>query len=183
MSGLVAPHWTVEAGWQYTTDLSQTQRLNVGARYQPDPGKVVNISYRYTNGALLTPTQLPNSAAVLTPSSLSNTLRQIDLSAQWPLSRRISAVARWNYSIPDSTMIEGLAGLEYDGDCWVFRVVAHRFVTATKSDVSSIFMQLELNGLSKIGSNPLALLRRSVSGYYHRPEQHIGHPEDIFPDR
>ena len=182
MSGFVAPHWTVDAGWQYTTDLSQTQRLNVAARYQPEPGKVVNMSYRYTNGALLTSTQLPNAAAVLTPPSISNTLRQIDLSAQWPLSRRISAVARWNYSIPDSRMIEGLAGMEYDGDCWVFRVVAHRFVTATKNEVSSIFMQLELNGLSKIGSNPLALLRRSISGY-QRLEPHTTRPEDIFPDR
>ena len=181
VSETVAPHLTLEAGWQYTTDLSQTQKLNVGTRYQPEPGKVINVSYRYTNGGLLTSNQVPSTLATIA-SSPNNTLRQIDLSTQWPLTSHVSAVARWNYSIQDSKMIEGLAGLEYDGGCWEFRIVAHTFATATQNQVSSIFMQLELNGVSKIGSNPLDLLRRNISGYY-RQEQQLARPEDMFPER
>ncbi len=182
LSGAITPHWSVDAGWQYTTDLSQTQRLNIGARYQPEPGKVINASYRYLNGALLTPNLVVRSVDTTAASTVNNTLRQIDVSSQWPLTRRITGVARWNYSIDASRLVEGLAGFEYDADCWAFRVVLHRFVTSTQDEVNSFFMQLELNGLSKIGSNPLELLRRNISGYYqHEPQS--TRPEDVFPGR
>lgn len=160
LSGTVAPHWTADAGWQYNTDFSQTQKLSSGVRYQPDPGKVVNLSYRFTH----------------------NELRQVDLSSQWPLTGRLSGVARWNYSMQDSRMIEGLAGLEYNGGCWVFRIVGHHFATGAQNQVSSLFMQLELNGVSKIGSNPLELLRRNIAGYY-RQESQSTRPDDLFPGR
>jgi len=161
VSGTVAPHWTVDTGWQYASDLSQTQRLNVGTRYQPEPGKVLNVSYRYIHSTTPQNTVAPQN----------NTLRQIDISAQWPIAARWAGIARWNYSMFDSRLIEGLAGFEYNGGCWAFRVVAHRFVTATQTQTSSVFLQLELNGLSKIGSNPLELLQRSISGYYRQDPQ------------
>ena len=62
-------------------------------------------------------------------------------------------------------MAESLLGMEYKADCWVFRVVGQRTPTATGVATSSIFLQLELNGFSKIGSNPLDILRTSVPGY------------------
>ena len=43
-------------------------------------------------------------------------------------------------------MLESLVGLEYKGDCWVFRMGAQRFVTTTKAVSTPIFFQLELNG-------------------------------------
>jgi LPS-assembly protein len=159
-SGTVAPHWTAEAGWQYNTDLDQTQKLNAGARYQPQPGKVLNLAYRHTL----------------------NSVKQTDISAQWPIAPQWSAVGRWNWSIRDQRTLEALAGLEYDGGCWIFRAVAHRFATATQTASTSIFLQLELNGVSRIGSNPLETLRRNIGGYtrldpraprrddYHVPE-------------
>ncbi|MDP1716997.1 MAG: LPS-assembly protein LptD, partial [Burkholderiales bacterium] len=149
VSGTVAPYWTAEGGWQYNTDLSQTQRANIGARYQPQPGKVLNLTYRHT----------------------ADVLRQTDISAQWPLSSQWSAVGRWNYSVLDKRTVEALAGVEYNGGCWVFRAVAHRFVTATQEVSTSIFLQLELNGVSRIGSNPLDVLRRNISGYGHQYSQ------------
>ena len=179
LSGTIAPHWTADAGWQYTTDFSQTQRLSLGTRYQPEPGKVVNFAYRYANGALGATTQPQITVNPLNPS---NTLRQVDLSGQWPLTGRLSAVARWNYSIADSSLLEGLAGIEYDGGCWAFRVVAHSFATTATTSVKSIFMQLELNGVSKIGSNPLELLRRSIGGY-SRQQMSSTRPDDPFPVR
>ncbi len=175
VSGTVAPHWSVDAGWQYTTDLSQTQRFNLATRYQPEPGKVLNLSYRYIHGALLTPGQVP-----LANQQQNNTLRQVDVSTQWPITGRWTGIARWNYSLIDSKTIEALVGFEYDGGCWAFRAVGHRFVTATRSEVSSVFVQLELNGLSKIGSNPLELLRRSISGY-HRQDAQPARPDAPFP--
>jgi LPS-assembly protein len=55
--------------------------------------------------------------------------------------------------------------VEYNGDCWVLRVVAHRFATATQQASTSIFIQLELNGVSRIGSDPMEVLKRNIGGY------------------
>ena len=61
--------------------------------------------------------------------------------------------------------LEALAGFEYNGGCWVFRAVGHRLAIATQAASTSFFLQLELNGVSRIGSNPLDLLKRSILGY------------------
>ncbi len=143
LSGAVAPHWTADAGLQYTTSSSQIQRFNIGTRYQPQPGKVLNLSYRETI----------------------NSIRQTDISAQWPVSQGWTALARWNYSLLDNRTLEGLAGMEYNGDCWALRAVAHRFAVATQQTSTTFFIQLELNGVSRIGTNPLETLKRNISGY------------------
>ena len=182
LSGVVAPNWTADVGWQYATDLSHTQRLNAGARFQPAPGKLLNMSYRYANIALSTPTQQQIPLGTAAVNQTQTALRQVDMSGQWPVTGRLSAIARWNYSIQDSKLLEGLAGIEYNGGCWAFRVVGHQFATAATNQVSSIFLQLELNGVSKIGSNPLDLLRRNIAGY-SRQEMQSARPDDPYPGR
>jgi LPS-assembly protein len=80
-------------------------------------------------------------------------------------------VARSNFSLQDHRTLDGLLGFEYKQDCWIFRMVAQRYLVpstvagVTSSSTTSLFFQLELNGLSKIGSNPLETLRRSIPGY------------------
>jgi LPS-assembly protein len=143
LSGAVAPHWTADAGWQYSTNFSQTQKFNVGARYQPRAGRVLNMSYRETL----------------------NVLRQTDISAQWPIAQGWTGLVRWNYSLPEKRTLEGLVGAEYNGDCWVLRVVAHRFAVATQQANTTFFVQLELNGVSRIGSNPMETIKRNIGGY------------------
>jgi LPS-assembly protein len=88
-----------------------------------------------------------------------------------------------NYSIADSRLLEGLAGLEYDGGCWAFRAVIHSFATTSTTSVNSFFMQLELNGVSKLGSNPLELLRRNIAGYYRGTGQSVRTDDNVFPLR
>ena len=125
---------SADLGWQYNTDTRQTQRTSVSARYNPQQGKLFNIAYR---------------------QSVSSSFRQFDASVQWPIAQGWNTVGRWNYSIQEKRMLEGLAGLEYDGGCFVFRVVAHRLSTATTAANSSIFMELQLNGVARAGSNTL----------------------------
>ena len=143
ISGAVAPHWTAETGLQYSTNFSQTQKFNIGTRYQPQPGKVLNLSYRETL----------------------NSLRQTDISTQWPIGQGWTTLARWNYSQLDHRTLEGLIGAEYSGDCWALRIVAHRFATTTQQASTTFFVQLELNGVSRIGSNPMETLKRNIGGY------------------
>ena len=164
VSGTIAPHWTTDFGWQYTTNLSQTQRLSVDTRYAPAPGKVFNVGYRYVSAA-------ESSFLGLTSvNGLPGVEKQVDISAQWPLTAHWSILGRWNYSLEDRTLLEGLAGFEYNNRCcWALRVVAHSFTTSTTSQVNAVFIQLELNGVTQFGSNPLELLRRSIGGYSQQP--------------
>lgn len=137
-------HWNVDAGWQYNTDLERSIKTNLGARYNPEPGKVLNLSYRFTR----------------------ESLEQIDISSEWPLSPQWYGLARWNYSLREDRPIEGLAGVEYDAGCWQARAVMQRVSVATDEDPNyAIFFQLELGGLASIGTSPLSLLKRSIPGY------------------
>ena len=56
-------------------------------------------------------------------------------------------------------------GLEYNGGCWVVRVVGQQLTTTSQQTTRSVFVQLELNGLARVGTSPLDLLRRTVPGY------------------
>jgi LPS-assembly protein len=159
VSGRIAQHVTADAGWQYNTDLSQTQRLNAAVRYNPQAGKVLNLAYRHTI----------------------NSVKQVDISGQWPITPQWSAVGRWNYSTPDRRALESLAGFQYDGGCWAFRVSGHRIVTTTTTASTSVMVELELNGLSKVGSNSFDLLRRSVGGYTRFDPRAPRHDEYQIP--
>jgi LPS-assembly protein len=140
----VTPQLGIEANIQYSQSLRRVSRSLYGARYTPGPKRVFNFQYRTDVPALLD---------------------LIDVSGQWPVADRWYAVGRVNYSRIEKRVAESLLGMEYKADCWVFRIVAHRLPTATGVATSSIFLQLELNGLSKLGANPMELLRTNVSGY------------------
>jgi len=146
---------------QYSTTRSQTQKANFATRYQPAPGKTLNLAYRNTI----------------------DLVRQTDISFQWPIYQQWTALGRWNYSTRDNRTLETLAGIEYDGGCWALRALGHRFVTALNSVSTSFFVQLELNGVSRIGSNPLDVLRRNVGGYT-RPDPRAPRTDDYYiPER
>ena len=149
---------SVEAGWQYTPNLSRSEKVTVGARYSPEPGSLVNAAFRYARGS---PDQ--------TDPTLQG-IQQVDLSSQWPITRNITALARWNWSTKDRKLLEGLAGFEYNAGCWQVRAVAHRFITATQQYSTSFQIQLELSGLSRIGINPLETIRQNISGYRRSDE-------------
>jgi LPS-assembly protein len=74
-------------------------------------------------------------------------------------------LARWNYSLFDHRLVEGLLGLEYNEGCWTVRIVGQQLATTTQNRTNAVFLQLELNGLSRIGTNPLDALRRNIPGY------------------
>ncbi|MDP2821481.1 MAG: LPS assembly protein LptD [Sulfuritalea sp.] len=147
-SGRILPKTYADVGLQYNPRLNQMERINLGGRYQPEAGKVFNAGYRYTRD------QLGQAG-----------LGQIDISGQWPVFGGWHAVGRFNYSTRDRRMIESVAGLEYDGGCWIGRIVMQRLATQTQQSNTALFFQLELNGFAKVGSNPLDILKRNVPGY------------------
>lgn len=154
---------------QYSQSLNQWVRANSSIRWQPGPKKVVNLAFRLDHNNFDT----TNSNVDLR----NKYLKQVDVSAQWPLANRWYGVGRVNYSLQEKRAVEGLLGLEYKADCWVFRMVAQRLPTSSQRVSTGYFFQLELNGLSSLGSNPMAALRSSVPGYQNvnQPDSIIGH--------
>ncbi|ARU30565.1 hypothetical protein CAP31_01965 [Sulfuriferula sp. AH1] len=148
IGGQINQAWRAEAAVQYNTQLNQTVRNSYTASYRPAPGKVINFSYRTITGQI----------------------NQVDLSTQWPIAPRWYGMMRYNYSIRDKRIVEGLAGLEYNGGCWALRGVFQTIATAASTTSTSFFIQLELNGLGRLGSNPLDVLKLSVPGYTNSNE-------------
>jgi LPS-assembly protein len=154
----VLPQWTFDAAMQYSPDIQRSVRTILGARYSPGRFRTVSTTYRFARGLS----------------------EQMELGWQWPIVERPSAlrtasgngctgswygVGRVNYSMKDSRVTDSVLGLEYDAGCWIGRVVAERLSTGLSAATTRLLVQLELVGLSRIGSNPLRVLRDNIPGY------------------
>ena len=148
-NGLVAPKTYADLAAEYNYRENVIERLSAGSRFQPEYGKVLSASYRYTRDAL----------------TGNSTVDQVDFAGQWPLSANWYAVGRYNYSLRDKQALEMIAGVEYNASCWSLRLVGQRLTAISGSPNETLFLQLELNDFGSIGSNPIGMLRRSVPGY------------------
>ena len=81
------------------------------------------------------------------------------------------AVGRLNYSVPDRKLVDAIVGVEYDGCCWIGRVVLQRSQNGTATSDTRILFQLELVGFSRIGANPLETLKSNVPRYQYLREK------------
>ena len=162
----VLPSWTLDGSVQYSPDVDRTVRSTVGARYSPGPFRTVNATYRLTRGLS----------------------EQVELGWQWPVygspggsrSSGMSgssssgsngcggtwySVGRLNYSLKDRRATDAVVGAEYDAGCWITRIVAEHLSTGRSEATTRLLLQLELVGLSRIGSNPLKVLKDNIPGY------------------
>jgi LPS-assembly protein len=143
LSGKLTQTLSFDSALEYNSSTRTGDKVTLAGRYQPGVNRVLNASYRFRRGVL----------------------EEVDVSGQWPLYRRWYGVGRYNYSLAERRLIEAIAGMEYNGGCWVGRFVVQRFATNSFTTNSSFFFQLELNGFSRIGSNPLDMLSRNIPGY------------------
>jgi LPS-assembly protein len=149
LGGRYSRAWAFDTTVQWGQQEQRTERFAVAARYTPEQAKVINASYRFTRG-----------------SDTVTGVRQIDIAGQWPVVTGWYAIGRYNYSFLDGRLLEGLAGVEYNGGCWVFRGVMQKLQAASNVSSTGIFFQLEFNGVGQLGTNDVVqLLSRSVSGY------------------
>ncbi|HEU5176262.1 MAG TPA: LPS-assembly protein LptD, partial [Burkholderiales bacterium] len=144
LGGRIGPAWTFDLSTQYNRHQQRPEKHSISGRYAPEPGKVLNASYRYNREAL----------------------KQIDVSGQWPVAAGWYGVGRYNYSILDKRLLEGLAGFEYNAGCWAFRAVALRVQAAANISTTAFVFQIEFNGVGSIGTSEASdMLKRQVPGY------------------
>jgi LPS-assembly protein len=139
--------------YEYNFSEDVTNKFTAGAKYKPEPGKVLNASYRM----------------VLNPSSGEYDVKQYLLSGQWPLSYGWSALASYNYDIYERHDIESMLGAEYDAGCWSAQFMFHRLQLATdKNSTNTYFIMLEIGNLGSFGQGDKAGLfekmNRTVKG-------------------
>ena len=161
------PAWSFDSTVQYNPRLGRSERSTFGARYNPGNYRVVSASLRRQQG-------------------ISNSL---DVGWQWPINDlwgdkglelgagrgqgggRYYGVGRMNYSFQDKKLVDGVIGVEYDGCCWIGRVVLQRSQSSTAASNTRILFQLELVGFSRIGVNPLTVLKTNVPRYQFLRDQ------------
>jgi LPS-assembly protein len=144
VGGRMFRYWTFDTTAQYSRLQQETERYSVSFKYTPEVAKVLNASYRFTRG----------------------TVRQIDLATQWPVAAGWYAIGRYNYSFLDGRLLEGLAGVEYNAGCWVFRAVVTKVQAATQVAATGFFFQIEFNGVGQVGTEDVVgLLSRNIPGY------------------
>jgi LPS-assembly protein len=161
----LSPRWTFDAAVQYSPEIDRVTRSVLTTRYTPGPLQTLAASYRLARGAS----------------------EQLDLGWQWPVYKgdasrgsackgTLYSVGRINYSMRDSRITDSLAGFEYDTGCWIGRIVAERVSTGRTEATTRLLLQLELVGLSRLGSNPLQVLKDNIPGYKLLRDERIDPP-------
>ena len=161
------PEWSFDGTVQYNPKIGKSERSTFGARYSPSNYRVV-------------------SASVRRQRDVSSSL---DVGWQWPINDlwgdkgkdlgagngqgggRYYGVGRLNYSFQDKKLVDAVVGLEYDGCCWIGRVVLQRSQSSVASANTRILFQLELVGFSRLGVNPLDILKANVPRYQFLRDQ------------
>jgi LPS-assembly protein len=161
------PQWSFDTTVQYNPKTKQSERASIGVRYNPSNYRVISAAFRRQR----------------------NVSEQIDIGWQWPINDlwgdkgkdlgagqgqgpgRYYAVGRLNYSVLDKRLVDSIIGVEYDGCCWIGRVLLQRSQTGTGIADTRIMFQLELVGFSRIGANPLETLKSNVPRYQYLREK------------
>lgn len=163
------PKWSLDALVQYDTDTRKSDRSALTARYNPEPYHNLSAAYRY---------QAADAATGVVAS------KSIDLGWQWPLNDfwgdkgnknlgpgkgqgggRWYAVGRLNYDLQQKQLTDGVLGIEYDGCCYIGRVVLQRITTGQVTANTRLMFQLEFVGFSSIGTSPMQTLRTNIQRY------------------
>ena len=73
-------------------------------------------------------------------------------------------MGKLSYSVRDRRLSNGLLGFEYDGVCWITRILAEQSAMGNGASTRLLF-QLELIGLSRLGTGALRTLTNNIVGY------------------
>ena len=70
-----------------------------------------------------------------------------------------------SYSTTDNRVTDSIIGLEYDAGCWIARLGVSRWSTGVSEASTQVLLQVELVGLSRLGTNATSILRDNIPGY------------------
>ena len=172
------PNWSFQGITQYNPDTQRVNRTIASAIYSPGPYRVLSATYRLqrdTNESITFGWQWPLWGPARSPGTFAATPAAQAVQAGDRLtaanrggrecSGTFYGVGRMEYSLMTKRVSNSIVGIEYDAGCWIGRFVVERTSTSLNTATTKWWLQLELIGLSRLGSNPLSTLRDNVPGY------------------
>ncbi|MCV2351333.1 LPS-assembly protein LptD [Paucibacter sp. Y2R2-4] len=160
--------WWLDGTVQFNPDENRSVRTIMRARYSPGPFRTISTAYRLARG------QAVQSGV----SGLEGQSEQLELAWQWPLYGQSSvkrdggscsgawySAGRLQYSLVDRKLTDSVLGFEYDSGCWVLRFGVERLSAGRAETSTRLMLQMELVGLSQLGTNALNVLRDNIPGY------------------
>ncbi|MDO9453995.1 MAG: LPS-assembly protein LptD [Stagnimonas sp.] len=124
------PKFSTTALVQVSPDTGKFSRTSFGLRYR-DGRYRGDIGYRYRSGLL----------------------EQFDVSGALPIGNAFKAAARVRYSAREDRLLDTLMGIEYETCCYSVQTAYRRYLVNSSGDIDSgIFFQVELKGLSRLGT-------------------------------
>ena len=137
-------NWNVHYDLAWDPAESHTEKSLLELQYLAAGNQVVNLGYRYTRGSV----------------------DQGEVSAAWPVGRHWDLYGRRVYSFRDRSPLETFAGMQYRSGCWGVRLVIRDSVSSRSGQrETGWYLQLELKGLSSVGSGADSFLQGSIQGY------------------
>lgn len=136
------PTLTTRASLERDAKNEITKRGSINILYHKDLRHALKLAYRYEQ----------------------NSIEQGDIAFIWPLGSHWNVVGRWLHSLKDDVNLETLKGIEYESCCWTARVVqrTYRVNAMAQNENNSIWLQLELKGLTSIGKPIRELLAHDI---------------------
>lgn len=136
--------WNVMLDVASNSEVSRIEELQTELQYRVNGQQLSNLSYQYAVGLY----------------------QQIDGSTAWPIAARWDLYARAVYSILSHSLIDDFAGFQYRSDCWAVRMLwQSSLATRTGARDSGVALQVELSGLSNVGSEVETFLQQQIRGY------------------
>ncbi len=158
--------------WIYNTNKGYNQEYATGLQYLPEPGRVMDLRYRYRNQVdRAEKDDLGNN----TGHYVNGNLEEADFSTVWPISHDWSMLARYTYDLTNKRHMERSLGFERDSCCYMVRVMyRNRIDPAEDIDTAKadkgIFLEFVLKGLGSITGSSVETFLQDISGYSNRKD-------------
>ena len=127
----IGQNWQANGNITWEPQTNTFEQLTVQTAYRADDAHRVALTYRLRD----------------------TVTEHIGLATHWALTDNIHLVARWQYDLTEQVTREALTGLEYQACCWRVRLVAHEQLDNQQQPDMTYGVQLELNGLGKLGND------------------------------
>ena len=154
--------WKIDSAYEYNPQTSQSDLSSGNVRFNPTNYRLITGGYRFDR-------QLGAD--------------MLNMGWQWPINdlwgdrgqdtgpgrglgeNRWYSVGRINYNKATAQIGDAIAGFEYDAGCWLGRVVLQKTQLTSTLSNQSVMFQIEFDGISKVGANPLWALKQNIPRY------------------
>ena len=171
--------FNVEGYLRYSPSVDRVVRTILGVQYAPGPFRTLNLAYRYArdiSSQYEASWQWPIYEAGGTPQRKDWTGSANSCGGAW------YTVGRIIYNATDNRVTDSVVGVEYDAGCWIARVALSRVSTGVSDASTQVLFQLELVGLSRLGSNAVNSMRDNIPGYQLLRDRRSATPASAFYD-